>query len=169
MGKSFTNFGEDGCIKPRQQIDMSPVRFRCNFRGRAGGKSAASFRLRRLQARKRCAQLGDFLAGFSEGMTVGSRVFAGYQGIAKIALEEIMLCHLLGYFHLDLGRGAPALLGWAPHQRPLAASIACARSPRLSTAAEKCARWRRKSVPVGLIKKGLEALLIDARCEPRGA
>ncbi len=39
----------------------------------------------------------------------------------------------------------------------------------LSTAAEKCARWRRKSVPVGLIKKGLEALLIDARCEPRGA
>jgi hypothetical protein len=39
----------------------------------------------------------------------------------------------------------------------------------VSTAAEKCARWRRKSVPVGLIKKGLEALLIDARCEPRGA
>jgi hypothetical protein len=39
----------------------------------------------------------------------------------------------------------------------------------MSTAAEKCARWRRKSVPVGLIKKGLEALLIDARCEPRGA
>ena len=41
--------------------------------------------------------------------------------------------------------------------------------PQLSTAAEKCAIWRRKSVPVGLIKKGLEALLIDARCEPRGA
>jgi hypothetical protein len=40
---------------------------------------------------------------------------------------------------------------------------------RLSTAAEKCARWRRNSVPVGLIKKGLEALLIDPRCEPRGA
>jgi hypothetical protein len=39
----------------------------------------------------------------------------------------------------------------------------------LSTAAEKCARWRRKSVPVGLIKKGPEALLIDARCEPREA
>jgi len=39
----------------------------------------------------------------------------------------------------------------------------------LSTAAEKCAIWRRKSVPVGLIKKGLEALLIDAGCEPRGA
>ncbi len=41
--------------------------------------------------------------------------------------------------------------------------------PEVSTAAEKCARGRRKSVPVGLIKKGLEALLIDARCEPRGA
>jgi len=39
----------------------------------------------------------------------------------------------------------------------------------VSTAAEKCARWRRKSVPVGLIKKGPEALLIDARCEPREA
>ncbi len=39
----------------------------------------------------------------------------------------------------------------------------------VSTAAEKCARWRRNSVPVGLIKKGLEALLIDPRCEPRGA
>ena len=39
----------------------------------------------------------------------------------------------------------------------------------LSTAAEKCAIWRRKSVPVGLIKKGTEALLIDARCEPREA
>ena len=39
----------------------------------------------------------------------------------------------------------------------------------LSTAAEKCAKWRRNGVPVGLIKKGLEALLIDARCEPRGA
>ena len=43
------------------------------------------------------------------------------------------------------------------------------RTRRLSTAAEKCARWRRKSVPVGLIKKGPEALLIDARCEPREA
>jgi hypothetical protein len=40
---------------------------------------------------------------------------------------------------------------------------------QVSTAAEKCARWRRNSVPVGLIKKGLEALLIDPRCEPRGA
>ena len=39
----------------------------------------------------------------------------------------------------------------------------------VSTAAEKCARWRRNSVPVGLVKKGLEALLIDPRCEPRGA
>jgi hypothetical protein len=61
-----------------------------------------------------------------------------------------------------------------------AISKAYARKPRIierhhvmpmsvSTAAEKCARWRRNSVPVGLIKKGLEALLIDPRCEPREA
>jgi hypothetical protein len=40
---------------------------------------------------------------------------------------------------------------------------------RLSTATKKSAGWRRKNVSVVLIKKGLEALLIDARCEPRGA
>jgi hypothetical protein len=51
----------------------------------------------------------------------------------------------------------------------LGGSLQFTLTQRVSTAAEKCARWRRKSVPVGLIKKGLEALLIDARCEPRGA
>jgi hypothetical protein len=29
----------------------------------------------------------------------------------------------------------------------------------VSTAAEKCARWRRKTVPVGLNEKGPEALV----------
>ena len=31
---------------------------------------------------------------------------------------------------------------------------------QVSTAAEKCARWRRNSVPVGLIKQGPEALVV---------
>ena len=41
----------------------------------------------------------------------------------------------------------------------------------VSTAAAKCARWRRKSVPVGLREKGRKALEfgIAARIEPRGA
>ena len=42
----------------------------------------------------------------------------------------------------------------------------------LSTAAQKCARWRRKGVPVWLREKGLEALAclsVAARIEARGA
>ena len=41
----------------------------------------------------------------------------------------------------------------------------------LSTAATKCARWRRKSVPVGLREKGRKALVsfIAARIEACGA
>jgi hypothetical protein len=43
--------------------------------------------------------------------------------------------------------------------------------PALSTAAEKCATWRRESVPVGLREKGRKALEfgIAARIEARGA
>ena len=58
--------------------------------------------------------------------------------------------------HLSTTVGSTLVVGFSPTET-------------VSTAAEKCAIWRRKSVPVGLIKKGLEALLIDARCEPRGA
>jgi hypothetical protein len=41
----------------------------------------------------------------------------------------------------------------------------------VSTAAEKCAEWRRESVPVGLREKGRKALEfgIAARIEARGA
>jgi putative transposase len=41
----------------------------------------------------------------------------------------------------------------------------------LSTAVEKCARWRRESVPVGLREKGLRALVnfLVVRIEARGA
>ena len=41
----------------------------------------------------------------------------------------------------------------------------------LSTAATNCARWRRKSVPVGLREKGLKALVScdAARIEACGA
>jgi len=43
--------------------------------------------------------------------------------------------------------------------------------PVLSTAAQKCARWRRKSVPVWLREKGRKALVscLAARIEARGA
>jgi hypothetical protein len=42
----------------------------------------------------------------------------------------------------------------------------------MSTAAQKCARWRRKGVPVWLREKGLEALAclsVAARLGARGA
>jgi hypothetical protein len=41
----------------------------------------------------------------------------------------------------------------------------------VSTAAEKCAKWRRENVPVGLREKGRKALEfgIAARVEARGA
>ncbi len=70
-------------------------------------------------------------------------------------------------YHLEL-RSTPATymasISWQYPQDDLIAI-----QQQMSTAAEKCARWRRNSVPVGLNKEGLEALLIDPRCEPGGA
>ncbi len=57
---------------------------------------------------------------------------------------------------IELDAGAPVALqatGGAPPYRWI---VDGAELP-LSTAAEKCARWRRNSVPVGLIKKGMAA------------
>jgi phosphate transport system substrate-binding protein len=62
----------------------------------------------------------------------------------------------------------PALLEGAsqfgPMSRPMNADV--------STAAQKCARWRRKGVPVWLREKGLESLaclFVAARIEALGA